>query len=347
MLIVCPNCATSYQVETSSLGSTGRSVRCVRCRNVWFARDPSPLSAIAEAHRSDMQTLAASIAAVAHGEGAGGAPADEPAGEGAASAHTIEANPTAYGDTASSSFASAGGERPPGFAAEESDPWSSAPLAIADAPGLAPMEQGATLPADPTLDPGLGQSLGQSLGQTLQGVGDEGGATASEDIETVAARRFPRRKKRRSRWTLPGLPVAILALIAINAALIHWRANVVRIAPQTASLYAALGLPVNLRGLSFTDVTTTIESHDGVQVLVVEGKIASTSQRAVEVPRLRFSVRNRNGQEVYAWTALPGRNGLAPSETLTFRSRLASPPPDAREVLVRFFNRRDLVAGVQ
>ena len=38
------------------------------------------------------------------------------------------------------------------------------------------------------------------------------------------------------------MPVAILALIAINAALIHWRANVVRIAPQTASLYAAIGL---------------------------------------------------------------------------------------------------------
>jgi hypothetical protein len=146
---------------------------------------------------------------------------------------------------------------------------------------------------------------------------------------------------------LTGLPVAILALIALNAALIHWRSNVVRIAPQTASLYAAIGLPVNLRGLAFNDVTTTIESHDGVQVLVVEGKIASTSQRPVEVPRLRFSVRNRSRQEVYAWTALPSRNGLAPGETLTFRSRLASPPPDAREVLVRFFNRRDLVAGVQ
>src|ERR671934_1427392 len=69
MLIVCPNCATSYQVEASVLGSTGRSVRCVRCRNVWFAHDPAGLLAIADAHRSDMQTLAASIAAVAHGEG--------------------------------------------------------------------------------------------------------------------------------------------------------------------------------------------------------------------------------------------------------------------------------------
>ena len=43
MLIDCPNCATSYQVDTSSIGAHGRSVRCLRCRNVWFAEpEPAP-----------------------------------------------------------------------------------------------------------------------------------------------------------------------------------------------------------------------------------------------------------------------------------------------------------------
>jgi predicted Zn finger-like uncharacterized protein len=332
MLIVCPNCATSYQVETSSLGPTGRSVRCVRCRNVWFARDSAALPAIADAYRSDMQTLAASIAAVARGEVEPGMALPDGLVEGAfVSAHAIDGAPATADASAPAAFEAPDGAIP---TSGEADPWSSEPIAIADAPGLAPMEQGSALPADPTLDQGLGRQIAQAPGRT-----------PGEDIETAARR--SRRAKNRSLWMLPGLPVAILALVALNAALIHWRSNVVRIAPQTASLYAAIGLPVNLRGLTFNDVTTTIESHDGVQVLVVEGKIASASQRPVEVPRLRFSVRNRSGQEVYAWTALPSRNGLAPGETLTFRSRLASPPPDAREVLVRFFNRRDLVAGVQ
>jgi predicted Zn finger-like uncharacterized protein len=305
MLIVCPNCATSYRVEASSLGPTGRSVRCVRCRNVWFAHDPGALPAIAQAHRSDLQALAASIATVAH------APSEAPgADEPPASEYAIESEPA----------------RSSASMAEDEN------LPATDAPSLAPMEPGAALPADAALGQELVGELGQNLG---------------EDIETVAARRMPRGASRRSRWALPGLPIAILALVALNAALIGWRADVVKVAPQTASLYAAIGLPVNLRGLSFTNVTTTIEPHDGVQVLVVEGKITSVSQRVVEVPRLRFSVRNRGGQEVYAWTALPGRSGLAPGETLSFRSRLASPPPDAGEVLVRFFNRRDLVAGVQ
>ena len=346
MLIVCPNCATSYQVDSASLGSTGRSVRCVRCRNVWFARDPSALPAIADAHRSDMQTLAASIAAVARGEvdpqmavpngplEETPAPAHSPSEDGRERPYAIEAEAsTTDTEMPAGAFGPVDAGTEP--VAGEPDPWSSDPIAVADAPGLAPMEQGAALPADPALDQSVGRHIGQSQAP---------GGTLGEDIETAARRS---RRKRGSHWMLPGLPVAILALLALNAALIHWRANVVRMAPQTASLYAAIGLPVNLRGLAFNDVTTTIESHDGVQVLVVEGKIASASQRPVEVPRLRFSVRNRSGQEVYAWTALPGRNGLAPGETLTFRSRLASPPPDAREVLVRFFNRRDLVAGVQ
>jgi hypothetical protein len=63
------------------------------------------------------------------------------------------------------------------------------------------------------------------------------------------------------------------------------------------------------------------------------------------VPRLRFAVRDEAGHEVYAWTALPNRGALGPGETLPFRSRLALPPPEAHDVLVRFFNRRDMVAG--
>jgi predicted Zn finger-like uncharacterized protein len=300
MQIVCPNCATSYRVETSSLGAAGRSVRCVRCRNVWFAHDPEALPAIAQAHRSDIEALASSIVAVAH---------DDPVPQTSAadeSEYTFEPQP-AFADPPA---ATGDADDPPALAPDTSGPWPQVgePITIADAPGLVPMQQNAELPQDAA-------------------AGD-----LPEDIETFAARR---------------MPLAILALVALNAALIGWRADVVKVAPQTASLYAAIGLPVNLRGLSFTDVKTMTESHDGVQVLVVEGTIASTSQRVVEVPRLRFSVRNRGGQEVYAWTALPGRSGLAPGETLAFRSRLASPPPDTAEVLVRFFNRRDLVAGVK
>ena len=38
--------------------------------------------------------------------------------------------------------------------------------------------------------------------------------------------------------------------------------------------------------------------------------------KPVEVPRLRFAVRNATGQEIYTWTALPSRSILGPGETL-------------------------------
>jgi len=168
--------------------------------------------------------------------------------------------------------------------------------------------------------------------------------TAAEDIESVAARRAQRQAEHRQRWERSMWTSGILTLVALNLMLIGWRATVVRWLPQTASLYAAIGLPVNLRGLVFANVTTERETHDGVEVLVVQGSIVNDFKRPAEVPRLRFSVRYQSGYEVYSWTALPSRNVLLPGESLPFSSRLASPPREGDRVEVRFFNRRDLSA---
>ena len=143
-----------------------------------------------------------------------------------------------------------------------------------------------------------------------------------------------------------GLSAAVLALVVANATLLTWRTDIVCLLPQTAALYAAIGLPVNLRGLEFEDVRMSRADQDGVNVLVVEGAIVNVTRRALEVPRLRLAVRNEGKSEVYSWTARPARSILGPGEALTFRSRLASPPNDARELEVCFLNKRDLVAGL-
>jgi hypothetical protein len=137
----------------------------------------------------------------------------------------------------------------------------------------------------------------------------------------------------------------ILALLVANAVLLGWRSDVVRLLPQTGSLFAAIGLPVNLRGLAFTDVTTAREMHDGVPVLTVKGAIANVTRQPREVPRIRFSVRNAAGGDVYTWTSLPARTILAAGDAEQFETRLASPPADGQTVMVRFFNRHDLVGG--
>jgi predicted Zn finger-like uncharacterized protein len=165
-----------------------------------------------------------------------------------------------------------------------------------------------------------------------------------DDIETFAARRarmhVRRKHKRRStKWL-----AIILVLFGFNVAMIGARSEIVRFFPQTASLFQLIGLEVNLRHLTFEGVKISREENDGVSVLAVEGTIVSQSNNPVEVPRLRFAVRNATGQEIYAWTSRPSRSILEPKQKLPFRSRLASPPADASDVLVRFANANDATA---
>ena len=165
------------------------------------------------------------------------------------------------------------------------------------------------------------------------------------DVESVAARRELARK-RQARWRLP-MPIAIAALLLLSAGLIGLRRDVVRYAPQLASFYGTIGMPVNLRGLAFTDLKIGNEVHDGVPVLVVEGMITSVVSQPSDVPRLRFGLRSATGAEVYSWTAPPSQTVLGPFESLPFRTRLASPPADGRDIQVRFFTHRDAVAGLR
>jgi len=169
-----------------------------------------------------------------------------------------------------------------------------------------------------------------------------------EDIETFARRRAQAAASRAQRLRAQFGPPAIIAILAvIVVALLAWRVAIVRHAPQMASLYASIGLPVNLRELVFGEIRTATESRDGIPVLVVEGAIMSKSKFPVEVPRLRFALRNATGQEIYSWTAMADQPFLAPGATLPFRSRLASPPSEGHDVVVRFFTKRDATEGAR
>jgi hypothetical protein len=144
-----------------------------------------------------------------------------------------------------------------------------------------------------------------------------------------------------SRPQVSRLQLIIAGLILADAAIIGWRTDLVWAMPQTASFYAGLGLPVNLRGVEFETVTAAAERHDGEPILIVRVKIGNGTNNVQAVPHLRFAVRDLQLQEIYSWTAAPARGSLAPGEALAFRSELALPPPNTRDVVVRFVDRDD------
>jgi predicted Zn finger-like uncharacterized protein len=143
-------------------------------------------------------------------------------------------------------------------------------------------------------------------------------------------------------------PVIVMAgTLALAAGSYVQRERVVKMAPQSAVLFAAVGAPVNLRGIDIRDVKSRMVDDNGVNVLVIDGNLVSVGKERVNVPRLRFSVLGENGQEIYVWSAQADRATLQPGETLNFRRRLAAPPVDGKSVGVRFLTASDSIAGLK
>jgi predicted Zn finger-like uncharacterized protein len=320
MLIVCPSCATSYMIEPASLGPAGRTVRCSRCRTTWFAGGPkttpdataSANNLIAEAEAQSAPRARAKSAPPAAQKTAPAADDDFGAQDAESITATDTKTPPIEPPPPESTPEPAAAQAPEPPAAGEPEPAT-----IADAPSLVPPIEHEPLP------------------ETAHDEAD------SEEVESFAARRQRlqgRRKqsRRSSRWT-----AIVLVLIAVNVALVGARHEVVRYLPQTASLFAAIGLPVNLRSLKFENVKISIEAQNGSSILVVQGDIVSEAGKAIEVPRLRFAARNATGQEVYTWTAPPARSILGPGERLKFRSETPAPSADAKDVMVRFLIAQD------
>jgi predicted Zn finger-like uncharacterized protein len=181
-------------------------------------------------------------------------------------------------------------------------------------------------------------------------------SVAKEDLADAAAARPPKPSwfgkllkppalLRASGTSFVSLPTACAAMGALVLALTIWRVEVVRLLPQTATFYKMVGFDVNVRGLSFKDVKISTETVEGKPVLVIEGVIVGEARQPVELPRLRFSVSDAHGAEIYAWNAVLDQPVLKPGERAWFKSRLASPPPEGRHIDVRFFSRRDIAAG--
>jgi predicted Zn finger-like uncharacterized protein len=327
MLIVCPNCATSYDVDVASLRPNGRPVRCVRCRTIWQAElsHADRLLAAADALAPVRRAVEAAAAAV------GGQP-------------EIPASATHF--EAASDAASAG------FGPPEGDDLSGASASADEAArnDFPEIESPPTAPDDLDAEgvPNGMDAMEYSAADAPPMPAQTHAAEPPADIESSAARRALGHIKQAGwGWSLSLPQWGILALIILDAIVIGWRADFVRFMPQTASFYAAIGLPVNLRGLDFTGIATTTEQHEGVPILVVEGTIVNESRKLADMPHLRFAVRNAAHQEVYSWTAPPPRTMLASGEAVSFHTRLASPPPDARDVLVRFLNRYDIMNGAR
>ncbi|WP_346016936.1 zinc-ribbon domain-containing protein [Methylobacterium sp. GC_Met_2] len=233
MLIVCPSCASGYEIEAGKVGMEGRSVRCAACRETWFI---SPADVLA-GHEAEL---------------------------------AAETDPVA--DSA----------------------WKEATAAVREAADLPIPVARASASKSPTArGRGIGLTPALAFGLTL----------------------------------LAALPLVCLA-----------RASVVRTVPQTAALFARIGLPVNLRGIAIRDVMANSNpGEDGRSAeLVVEGDLMGVAASDVPVAPLSAEILDAAGRVLRTFPVAAPRAVLGHAEAARFRGSLTSPPVEGRAIVVRF-----------
>jgi predicted Zn finger-like uncharacterized protein len=119
-------------------------------------------------------------------------------------------------------------------------------------------------------------------------------------------------------------------------AAIVYRQEIATVWPQSSSLYALLGIPVNTRGLAFAELGYDNVVEDGSTVLEISGRVLNVTNREMFVPAVRVSLKDFEERELYGWTINADETMLPPGQSASFAARLSNPPPEARRAEVRF-----------
>lgn len=188
------------------------------------------------------------------------------------------------------------------------------------------------------------QAIFEALGLPADAL--RAGESGLDDGNPVVDAPLPRRKQqvrkavaapRGLKALSPLLAAGLVVFVLLPLALLG-RSTVVGAMPQTAGLFAAIGLPVNLRGVDLRDVVAFRIPAEGAKPaeLVVEGDLIGVARMRVDVPPIEVEIRDTHDQTLYRWTLAPPRAALEPDETARFRASLSAPPEKGRHVEVRF-----------
>ena len=132
----------------------------------------------------------------------------------------------------------------------------------------------------------------------------------------------------------------VVVVLLIGWAAVSYRQEVAALWPQSATLYSALGLPVNAHGIAFTDVAYHSETEDKETVLAVTGNLVNISGRELAVPPVRVTLTDIDGRELYHWEFTPDVSVLRAGQSAKFLTRLSSPPKGARRLKVQFADKK-------
>lgn len=145
------------------------------------------------------------------------------------------------------------------------------------------------------------------------------------------------RQETKSRAGIGWLALAVVVLL-VGVALFAARETIIERLPQTAPLYAAIGLAEREPAQPFVtrDLKTDQVREDGKVLLVVSGEIVNTGARALRPPPMRIALRDATRQEIEFWLFESDAGEVPPGGAVPFTSRRPLPAVPARDLEITF-----------
>ena len=131
-----------------------------------------------------------------------------------------------------------------------------------------------------------------------------------------------------------GVTLLILALAILFAFL--FRSHIVTKFPGAGKLYDAFGVEASASGLEIYDVESSYGDSDGTPILYINGKVRNYDRRTRDLPMIKLSFKNSNGEVLDSWVVQPERSALEEGQMLKFASEFPNPPIDAATLAPSF-----------
>jgi predicted Zn finger-like uncharacterized protein len=361
MIVICPSCSTSYEVDEAAFGRRPRTVACTACEARW-TQEPAFELPLNDAWPAEPQTDAALTmpAPPADARPTVNSPelpeSIEPVGdangvtlvEAADSIDgTLQTPETPSDDTAPPDRFETDVPPPPVMVAplnpaHESEAFApdapaDEPMSLRDRLKSAMAAQGGP-PAADTFDgaeadaPPLPAEPAAAAEGAPDGHDTEDTPADIDAILDAEAARFERRERLR-RALLPAA-VAALVLIALLAAALFARGAIVALVPAAGVVFAALGMaPEGMpEGLEFRDVSKVRDWAEGEDALVVTGHLYNGTSQSMPVPAVRIVLLDAEEVELQSVVVSLPAKAIAPGESLPFEARVESPALAAEHI---------------
>ena len=163
------------------------------------------------------------------------------------------------------------------------------------------------------------------------------GALVRERMDELAKRRNAViRKLPMARFRRGARVMLALTIVAIVAAGVWFRTDIVRNYPEMDALYRLVGLGTNVIGLDIRNLNTLRTTRDGNPVIVVNAEVSNTSPRLAYVPNVLVSLLGADRQVIYEWSVTPSVRNILPGDVLSIDTQLTSPPAGVETVRLSF-----------